>query len=111
MKPTKRQKQVLDFIRKFIEQHGYSPTYREIKDGLGIASLGSVVQYINDLIQRGLITKTPNSSRSIEITGADERLLKERIKKSYAKATKPEKQIIIKALHLLGYDAIAKDLK
>lgn len=103
MQPTDRQKEVLDFIRDFINKNGYSPTYREIGAGLGYPSLGSITQYVNGLIDRGLVQKTYNSSRSITIVGADERLLKERVKTRYRAATKPERQIIEKALGLLGY--------
>ena len=42
MAVTKRQKQVLDFVARFIEDNGYSPSYEEIARGLDLASLATV---------------------------------------------------------------------
>ncbi len=33
VRPTKKQKEMLGFIESFIDEHGYSPSYREIMDG------------------------------------------------------------------------------
>lgn len=65
--PTKKQQEVLSFIRNFTNQHGYSPSYREIAEGLGYASIATVASHVKSLIDRGHITKRFNSSRSLEI--------------------------------------------
>ena len=38
-------KALLDFISEFISQHGYSPSYREIKSGLNYNSVATVATY------------------------------------------------------------------
>lgn len=111
MPPTKRQRDLLNFIQKFIDAHGYPPSYREIKDGLGYTSLGTVSQHIDALVERNILQKKYNYGRTLEIVGADELRLKEHIKKYYKKASKTEKLIIIKALMILGFSHLTNDLK
>ena len=40
---TKRQKEILNFIKKYIKQHGFPPARREIADEFGFSSVNSVV--------------------------------------------------------------------
>ncbi|HNY39558.1 MAG TPA: repressor LexA, partial [Bryobacteraceae bacterium] len=44
---TPRQKEVLDFILKFSEQHGYSPSFEEIAGGVDLASLATVHKHVS----------------------------------------------------------------
>lgn len=111
MQPTKRQKKLLNFIKDFIEKNGYSPSYREIMNGLGYKSLGTVSQHINALIERELIRKKYNYGRTLEIVGSDEKLLEERVLKVYKRASTKDKQIIVKALDVLGFTSLTKRLK
>ncbi len=62
---TKKQKRTLDFVASFIEQRGYSPSYREIADGLKLNSVATVAQHIDSLVTKGLLTKGNNSARSL----------------------------------------------
>lgn len=62
---TKKQKRTLDFVSTFIEQHGYSPSYREIANGLKLSSVATVAQHIESLVNKGLLTKDNNSARSL----------------------------------------------
>ena len=62
---TKRQKQVLDFILKFWEEHGYSPSYEDIGKGLSIASKSNVHRLVYSLVNRGFLKNQPNKSRSL----------------------------------------------
>ncbi len=39
---TRRQRQVLDFVAGFIQEHSYSPSYEEIADGMELASLAKI---------------------------------------------------------------------
>src|SRR2546425_11914797 len=64
---TKRQKQVVDFIAKFVEDNGYSPSYEEIAKGLGLASLATVHKHISALEAKSYLRRGFNQSRSIEI--------------------------------------------
>lgn len=62
---TKKQKRTLDYVSSFIEQHGYSPSYREIANGLKLNSVATVAQHIDSLVSKGLLTKGNNSARSL----------------------------------------------
>ncbi len=55
---TKRQKEVLDYITRFIERHGYEPSYQLIARSLGVASKGAVAKHIEALEKQGLINRT-----------------------------------------------------
>ncbi len=67
IRPTMRQKQLLQFIADFISEHGYSPSYREIMRGCGYTSVATVALHINSLIKRGHLVKRDNSARSLEV--------------------------------------------
>lgn len=68
-KLTKKQKQVLDFIINFLDEHGYSPSYREIKDGLNYSSVATIAKHIDNLYIAGLIRKKDHEARTIEVVG------------------------------------------
>ena len=67
IRPTKKQRELLSFIEKFIVAHGYSPSYREIMDGTGYTSVATVALHVNNLINRGHLSKRGRSARSLEI--------------------------------------------
>ena len=71
---TKRQKQVLDFVRVFIDDKGYSPTLEEIKKRLRLSAVSTVHQHINALIDKGYIKKFDNLARAIEINDSSEEI-------------------------------------
>jgi repressor LexA len=64
---TPRQKVVLDFILKFSEHHGYSPSFEEIAGGVDLASLATVHKHVSALEQKGYLKRRFNESRSIEV--------------------------------------------
>ncbi len=64
---TKRQKEVLDFITKFITEKEYAPTLEELKKALKLSAVSTVHQHIEALIDKGYIKKYPNLARAIEI--------------------------------------------
>ncbi|MFZ0663262.1 MAG: transcriptional repressor LexA [Acidobacteriaceae bacterium] len=64
---TRRQKEVLGFISGFTERNGYSPSYEEIAHGLDLRSLATVHKHITNLQNKGLLQRTHNRSRSIDI--------------------------------------------
>ncbi len=66
-RPTKKQFEILEFIEKFISQHGYGPSYREISTGLEYKSVATVAAHIDNLIVRGHLRKRNRSARSLEI--------------------------------------------
>lgn len=66
-RPTKKQHELLEFIGEFIDQHGYSPSYREIMKGCNYTSVATVALHVNNLIKRGHIVKREKSARSLEV--------------------------------------------
>ena len=66
-KLTKKQKQIVDFISDFLEEKGFSPTYREIMAGLGLSSVSAVAEHIDNLVEKGVLKKSPGTSRSLEV--------------------------------------------
>jgi len=64
---TRRQKQVYDFISNFVDRHGYSPSYEEIAEGLGLSSLATVHKHISNLEDKQLLRRDYNRSRSIDL--------------------------------------------
>ena len=64
---TRRQRQVLDFITNFIRENGYSPSFEEIGQGLGLSSLATVHKHISNLDQKGYLKRDYNRSRSIDV--------------------------------------------
>lgn len=67
VRPTKKQQELLIFVRDFIAEHGYSPSYREIMNGCHYTSVATVALHINSLIARGHIVKRGRSARSLEV--------------------------------------------
>ncbi len=64
---TRRQKQALDFLVSFINHHGYSPSFEEIGEGLGLSSLATVHKHMQTLEKKGFIRRGYNQSRSVEV--------------------------------------------
>ncbi len=67
---TKKQKQVLDFIKKYNNTHGVSPTQKEIQEAFALKSLGSVQKYLKYLVNAGLIEIENRSHRGINVIEA-----------------------------------------
>jgi len=64
---TKRQREVYDFIHDFVQQHGYSPSFEEIGNGLGLSSLATVHKHVSNLERKGMLKRAYNRSRSIDV--------------------------------------------
>ena len=63
---TKRQKEILNHIKHFIDKNGYAPSFEEIAEAFGYSSLATVHEHISNLERKGYIRKAYNESRSIE---------------------------------------------
>jgi repressor LexA len=131
--PTKKQRELLDFISKFTAEHGYNPSYREIMNALEYKSVSTVATHINNLVAAGLLKKADHSARSLEVVGDDEKryssitpikqaqekwlvdIIKDRFKAIENK--KPSTKeiddlfVLVGALHVLGLKDVAKDFK
>jgi repressor LexA len=64
---TRRQRQVYDFIADFVARQGYSPSFDEIAEGLGLNSLATVHKHVCNLEEKGLLRRDYNRSRSIDL--------------------------------------------
>jgi repressor LexA len=64
---TQRQKQVLEFIEKIMEEQGMPPTVAEITTGLGLSSTNGVRGHLQALARKGAIELVPNASRGIRL--------------------------------------------
>lgn len=125
-RPTKKQKELLDFISNFVSGHGYGPSYREIMRGMGYKSVSTVAIHIDNLISRGHLIKRTRSARSLEVVGQDndapaaskasagqEKWLIELIKAKFEaaeSARKPSRKdiddlyVLVGALKVLGFE-------
>ncbi len=65
-----RQRRVLDFIRRYIDEHGYPPTIREICEACEISSTSVANYNLRRLAEAGYIRRSDRLSRAIELTGA-----------------------------------------
>lgn len=64
---TKKQKEVLDYIKHYHSLEGIAPTQKEIKEHFGLKSFGSVQRYLKYLIEGGHLAKDVNATRGIEL--------------------------------------------
>ena len=71
---TRRQQEVLDYIKKYIADHGYPPAIREICKGVNLSSPATVFVHMKNLERLGYIKTTSNKFRTIEIIGDNEYL-------------------------------------
>jgi SOS-response transcriptional repressor LexA len=131
IRPTKKQREILTFIESFIGEHGYSPSYREIMNGLNYTSVATVALHVNSLINRGHLRKRDHSARSLEvvaseeplklktneITPSDEKWLVEKVEHYFAQAEAmgqlaenkiDELYVLIGSLKVLGLDGAAQ---
>jgi repressor LexA len=86
---TRRQRQVLDYVAGFIQKNGYSPSYDEIADGMGLASLATVHKHLTSLCNKAYLKRGANQSRSLDL-GTQYYSDQKRQRQSRAAAPMPE---------------------
>jgi repressor LexA len=64
---TKRQREILDYLSDFIQQHGYAPSLEEVGRRFGLSSLATVHKHLTNLQEKGFIKRAWNRSRSVEL--------------------------------------------
>jgi repressor LexA len=89
---TRRQKEILNYLKEFLAGEGYSPTLEEIANHFGLASLNGVYKHLRVLEERGFIRRLSNRARSIQIV-------------------ETEKEFQSPALPLLGYVAAGNPIE
>jgi len=67
---TKRQREILDYLQDFIQQHGYAPSLEEIGRRFSLSSLATVHKHLTNLEEKGVIRRSWNRSRSVELLSA-----------------------------------------
>jgi repressor LexA len=137
VRPTKKQRELLEFLEKFTHEHGYSPSYREIMTGLGYNSVATVALHVGNLVKRGHVVKRDHSARSLEVVtttlgnidkplptnsvaDSEEKWLVgkiEHLMKAQEDGAFPEKAavtdiaLLVDALRVLGLDGAASSLR
>lgn len=64
---TKRQKQILEYIKKFIKERDYSPTLENTRRHFRLSSKSTIHQHLETLKEKGYISKTESFTRGIEV--------------------------------------------
>jgi len=66
-KLTKKQEEVLVYIKKFVVAHGYPPSVREICKGMNLSSPATVHTHLKQLEMKGIIRKENSKFRTLEL--------------------------------------------
>ncbi len=69
MKKFSKEEELLAFIKNHQEEFGYPPTVREMCRAIKVSSTSTISYYLNKLETSGLIKKSPNKNRALEIVG------------------------------------------
>lgn len=64
---TARQRRILEFIRGWVEEHGYPPSVREIGEAVGLVSPSSVAYQLKELEKKGYLRRDPNRPRAVDV--------------------------------------------
>lgn len=70
-KLSKRQVEILDFIKEEVKKKGYPPSVREIGEAVGLASSSTVHGHLSRIEKKGYIRRDPTKPRAIEILNED----------------------------------------
>ena len=76
---TKRQKDILDYIKNYMISHGYPPTIREIGSDLGVSSPATIHAHLSNLEEKGYIRKQDSKNRAIELLVENEFIIKDEL--------------------------------
>lgn len=60
---TKRQKEVLEIITRYIKNHGYEPSYQQIARQLGVSSKAGIAKHIKSLEEQGLLSRRADNGK------------------------------------------------
>ena len=74
---TKRQEEILNFIKKYIVSYGYPPTVREIGKAIGVSSPATIHAHLTNLENKGFIKKEETKNRAIELLVENEYIPKD----------------------------------
>lgn len=66
---TARQQEIWQFLVRYVDEHGYPPTVREIGEAVGLASPSTVHAHLANLERAGLLRRDPTKPRALELAG------------------------------------------
>jgi repressor LexA len=72
---TRRQREILTFVQRYADAHGYPPSVREIGQALGLTSSSTVHSHLAALEKKGFLRRDPSKPRALEVL-RDERELR-----------------------------------
>ncbi len=67
----RRERELLNYIVQFQEQHGYSPTLREMADAMGRNSVSTVHALIRSMVDKGYMQKVEGNNRTLKVIKRD----------------------------------------
>lgn len=67
MNLTTRQKEILQYIKKYIVSNSYPPTVREIAKAIGISSPATIQVHLTNLENKGVIKRKSTKNRALEL--------------------------------------------
>ncbi|NLX77784.1 MAG: transcriptional repressor LexA [Clostridiaceae bacterium] len=70
-----KQKQILDFVNRQVQEKGYPPSVREICKAVGFKSTSTVHSYLAALEEKGLIVKDPSKTRALKVVDKNDKSL------------------------------------
>jgi len=76
-KLTKKQEEILSYVKEYIANHKYPPAIREICKGVGLSSPATVHTHLNKIEEKGYIKKDDCKNRTIELLVDNEFIPKE----------------------------------
>ncbi|OIJ09994.1 repressor LexA [Anaerobacillus arseniciselenatis] len=71
-KVSKRQQEILEYIKDEVRKKGYPPSVREIGEAVGLASSSTVHGHLSRLEKKGFIRRDPTKPRAIEVLNLNE---------------------------------------
>lgn len=107
MNLTKRQREIYDYIRSFLEDRGYAPSLEEIAGHFQLSSVATVHEHLANLEEKGVLRRDRNRSRALELLSstspsAIELPLLGRVAAGAPIEAIPEEETIAVPEHLLG---------
>jgi repressor LexA len=64
---TKRQQEIFDFVKRYVGEHGYPPTVRDIGKAIGLTSSSTVHAHLANLEKLGVVKRDPTKPRALEV--------------------------------------------
>ena len=104
IKLTKKQTQVYNYISEFIKLHGMSPSYRDICAGLGLSSVSSVAEHIDNLVALCALKRNPGAARSLEAVDLLHTETTALFRAKLLTASDEEREVLEKAAQILDLD-------